>query len=102
VLQGVGGGILIPLMATLPLQAAHGRITGRMIATVSLPMLIGPMLGPVIGRLILHWLSWRWLFWVNVPLVVVGFGEDRQGRPRCYGFGPRRNSLVNPSEPPRM
>lgn len=73
VLQGVGGGILMPLMATLPLQAARGRVTGRMIATVSLPMLIGPMLGPVIGGLILHWLSWRWLFWVNVPLVVVGF-----------------------------
>ena len=73
VLQGVGGGILMPLMATLPLQAAKGRVTGRMIATVSLPMLVGPMLGPVIGGLILHWLSWQWLFWVNVPLVVVGF-----------------------------
>lgn len=72
-LQGVGGGILMPLMATLPMQAARGRITGRMIATVSLPMLVGPMLGPVIGGLILHWLSWRWLFWVNVPLVAIGF-----------------------------
>ncbi|MCG2801680.1 MAG: multidrug efflux MFS transporter [Cellulomonas sp.] len=72
-LQGVGGGILMPLMATLPLQAAKGRVSGRTIAMVSLPMLIGPMLGPVAGGLILHWLSWRWLFWVNVPLIVVGY-----------------------------
>lgn len=72
-LQGVGGGILMPLMATLPLQAAKGRVSGRAIATVSLPMLLGPMLGPLAGGLILHWLSWRWLFWVNVPLIVVGY-----------------------------
>ena len=72
-LQGVGGGILLPLMATLPMQAAGGRITGRMIALVSLPILIGPMLGPVIGAVILNWLTWPWLFWVNVPVLLVGF-----------------------------
>lgn len=71
--QGVGGGILLPLMATLPMQAAGGRITGRMIALVTLPILIGPMLGPVIGGVILNWLTWPWLFWVNVPVLIVGF-----------------------------
>ena len=71
--QGIGGGVLMPLMATLPMQAAAGRVTGRMIAMVSLPMVLGPVLGPIVGGAVLHWLSWRWMFWVNVPLLVVGF-----------------------------
>jgi EmrB/QacA subfamily drug resistance transporter len=93
-LQGVGGGILMPLMTTLPMQAVRGRVTGRMIATVSLPMLVGPMLGPVIGGLILHWLSWRWLFWVNVPLVIVGFVAAARALPAQDGLDRRRLDLL--------
>lgn len=84
-LQGVGGGILMPLMATLPMQAMKGRVSGRMIAMVSLPMALGPMLGPVLGGLILHWWSWRWLFWVNVPLMALGFALAWRALPRDEG-----------------
>ena len=72
-LQGVGGGILMPLMSTLPVQAAGGRISGRLLATVGLPAVLGPVLGPLVGGAVLHWLSWRWMFWINVPLLAVGF-----------------------------
>lgn len=72
VLQGVGGGLLLPLMSTLVMQAAGGRVLGRTMALVGLPAVLGPILGPVIGGVILHWLDWRWLFWVNVPFCVVG------------------------------
>ena len=41
-------------------------------ATVSLPIALGPIFGPVIGGVILNWLSWRWLFLVNVPVIAVG------------------------------
>ncbi|MFY9851332.1 MAG: MFS transporter, partial [Trebonia sp.] len=43
-----------------------------LIAAVSLPLALGPILGPVIGGVILNWLSWRWLFLVNVPVIAVG------------------------------
>lgn len=79
--QGIGGGILIPLMATLPMQAAAGRVTGRMMAAVSLPMVLGPVLGPLVGGAVLHWLTWRWMFWINVPLLVVGFVLARRRLP---------------------
>lgn len=72
VIQGVGGGIMLPLLSTLVVQAAHGRNLGRLMATVSLPVVLGPILGPVLGGLILNFGSWRWLFWVNVPFCVVG------------------------------
>lgn len=41
-------------------------------ATVSLPIALGPILGPVIGGVILDWLSWRWLFLINVPVIAAG------------------------------
>lgn len=72
VLQGVAAGLLIPLMQTLAVRAAGGRVTSRLIAAITVPAALGPIFGPVIGGLILNWLTWRWLFLVNVPLVGVG------------------------------
>jgi EmrB/QacA subfamily drug resistance transporter len=72
VVQGVGGGLMLPLLSTLVMQAAGGRAMGRTMALVSLPAVLGPILGPVVGGAILTWLDWRWLFWVNVPFCVVG------------------------------
>ena len=72
VVQGLGGGVMMPLMTTILMQAAHGQNVGRLMAAVSLPAALGPILGPVIGGLILNYLSWEWLFLVNVPLCLVG------------------------------
>ncbi len=72
VLQGLGGGVMMPLMMTLIMQAAHGQSMGRLMALVGLPASLGPILGPVIGGVILHWLDWPWLFLVNVPFCVIG------------------------------
>lgn len=71
-LQGVGGGLMLPLTSTLIVQAAGGQNLGRLMVAISLPVVLGPILGPVIGGLILGHLSWPWLFWVNVPFCVVG------------------------------
>jgi EmrB/QacA subfamily drug resistance transporter len=72
VLQGFGAGLIFPLMQTLAVRAAGGQVTSRLMAAVSLPIALGPILGPVIGGVILNWLSWRWLFLVNVPVIAVG------------------------------
>ena len=72
VVQGIGGGAMLPLLTTLLMQAAGGQGLGRLMAVVSLPTALGPILGPVIGGLILGAGDWRWLFWVNVPFVLVG------------------------------
>ncbi len=74
VLQGLGGGVMFPLMQSLAVQAAGGQTKGlgRLMAIVTVPIALGPILGPVIGGLILSGLSWHWLFLVNVPVVLVG------------------------------
>ena len=64
---------MLPLFSTMIMQAAAGRALGRTMSIVTLPFVVGPILGPVIGGAILNWLDWRWLFWVNVPFCVTGF-----------------------------
>jgi EmrB/QacA subfamily drug resistance transporter len=70
--QGAGGGLMLPLMTTLIFQAAGGKSLGRLVTYVALPALLGPILGPVIGGAILTHLSWRFMFWVNVPFCAAG------------------------------
>ncbi len=72
VVQGLGGGLMLPLMTTLIMQAANGQALGRLMSTISLPVVLGPILGPVIGGFILQHLTWPWLFWVNVPFCLLG------------------------------
>jgi len=72
VVQGIGGGLMLPLMTTLVFQAAGGKSLGRLVTYVALPALLGPILGPLIGGAILTHLSWRFMFWVNVPFCVIG------------------------------
>jgi MFS family permease len=86
VVQGLGGGMMVPLLMTLLVQAAGGRQLGRLMATVSLPVIIVPILGPVVGGLIVADLSWRWIFYVNVPVCLAGMilawrGLRAAGRP---------------------
>jgi EmrB/QacA subfamily drug resistance transporter len=72
IVQGAGGGIMLPLLVTLIMQAAGGKALGRTVTIVAMPALLGPILGPVIGGAILTHLSWRFMFWVNVPFCVAG------------------------------
>ena len=68
VLQGAGGGIMLPLLMNLMVQGSGGRPLGKVMATVSLPVLVGP----VLGGIIVSQLSWRFIFWVNVPFSLLG------------------------------
>ena len=69
VLQGFAAGFSMPVLQTLLMRAAGSRDTlGRLMAVVTVPALIAPIFGPVIGGLIIGHTSWRWLFYVNVPV----------------------------------
>ena len=72
ILQGVGAGVMLPLMQTLAMQNVDPRSRTRTMASISMPAALGPILGPVLGGLVLTWLSWRWLFLINVPVGIVG------------------------------
>lgn len=81
VVQGVGGGLMLPILQTVLLRASGGRRIGRLMAVVTIPALAGPILGPVVGGLIVGHLSWRWIFYVNVPFCVAAIWLARRGLP---------------------
>jgi EmrB/QacA subfamily drug resistance transporter len=71
VLQGLGGGMIMPAGMTILTQAAGPQRVGRIMSVVGAPMLLGPILGPVLGGWLVDDVSWRWIFYVNVPIGVV-------------------------------
>jgi EmrB/QacA subfamily drug resistance transporter len=71
VLQGLGGGMLVPVGFTLVAQSAGPQQVGRALALVGVPILLGPIFGPIIGGLIVTNAPWEWIFVVNVPIAVL-------------------------------
>ena len=69
VLQGFGGGMIMPVGMTVLAQTAGPTRIGRVMSVVGIPMLLGPIMGPVLGGLIVDNASWRWIFYVNLPIV---------------------------------
>src|ERR671930_422936 len=73
VLQGVGGGMIMPLMQLFLAQAAGPQRMGRVMSIVGVPLLLAPIFGPVIGGALVDAASWRWIFFVNLPVAGVAF-----------------------------
>jgi EmrB/QacA subfamily drug resistance transporter len=71
IFQGIGGGMLLPLAQTILVHEAGRERLARIVPFIAIPSQIGPVLGPVIGGLILSNASWRWIFYVNVPIVLI-------------------------------
>ncbi|MEA2201406.1 MAG: hypothetical protein QOI89_2002 [Solirubrobacteraceae bacterium] len=73
VLQGIGGGMIMPVGQLIMAQVAGPRRMGRVMGIVSMPAMLAPILGPVVGGLILQNLHWSWIFLVNVPIGLIAF-----------------------------
>ena len=70
IIQGMSAGIITTLMFTLLIKTTGQDNIGKVMAVVSTPMIFGPILGPVIGGFIIHIVSWRWMFFINVLVVI--------------------------------
>src|SRR4051812_26705890 len=68
VVQGFGGGMLMPLGMTILTRAAGPQRVGRVMAVIGVPMLLGPIFGPILGGWLVDDFSWRWIFFINVPI----------------------------------
>ncbi len=72
VAQGLGGGLILPALQTILATAAGPDRLGRIMALVAVPGQLAPLLGPVLGGLLVDGPGWRWVFWVSVPIGVAG------------------------------
>lgn len=71
VIQGLGGGMLMPAGMTILTHAAGPRRVGRVMSFLGIPMLLGPIFGPVLGGWLVDAYSWRWVFFINLPIGLV-------------------------------
>jgi len=71
VLQGMGGGMILPIGQLMMAEAAGPERMGRVMSIVAVPAMLAPILGPTIGGLILDNASWRWIFYVNLPIGII-------------------------------
>ncbi|MGW4370641.1 DHA2 family efflux MFS transporter permease subunit [Nocardia takedensis] len=71
VLQGLGGGMLMPLGMTILTRVAGPERIGRLMAILGVPMLLGPISGPILGGWLIDIASWHWIFLINLPLGIV-------------------------------
>jgi EmrB/QacA subfamily drug resistance transporter len=73
VLQGIGGGMIMPAVMTILTKKAGPHRMGRVMGVLGVPMLLAPVLGPILGGYFVDDVSWRWIFFINLPIGVVGF-----------------------------
>jgi EmrB/QacA subfamily drug resistance transporter len=73
VLQGFGGGMIMPVGQLIMAQVSGPKRMGRVMGIVAMPAMLAPILGPVLGGVILQNFHWSWIFLVNVPIGVVAF-----------------------------
>ena len=89
VLQGLGGGLVMPVGMTILARAAGQDRMGRVMALVGVPMLLAPALGPSLGGALIDGASWRLIFFVNLPI-----GSSRSCSPRACCRARRRARLA--------
>ncbi len=72
IVQGLGGAMMVPVGRLVVLRTVPRAGLVRAMSMVTMPALIGPAIGPLVGGFITTYASWRWIFFINVPIGVLG------------------------------
>ena len=91
VVQGVGGGMLLPLTFMILTREAGPARLGRLMSLLSIPMLLAPIGGPILGGWLIGKADWRWIFLINLPiglativLAAIVFARDHPARSETF------------------
>jgi EmrB/QacA subfamily drug resistance transporter len=90
VLQGLGAGMVMPVGQTVLVRAAPPERFGRVMAAMGVPAMVGPVLGPVLGGVLVTDLSWRWIFYINVPVCLAALALSGRALPSAAAPGRSR------------
>src|SRR3954454_23737108 len=92
-LQGIAGASLMPLSQATMLDVYPPKMIPRVMSIWSAAVILGPIIGPTLGGWLAEGLSWRWVFYINVPIGILAFlgiwtfmGHDEGGRERPFDF----------------
>jgi EmrB/QacA subfamily drug resistance transporter len=78
VLQGLGGGMIVPLIQTILARAAGPARLPRVMAVIGVPAMLAPVLGPALGGLLVSHASWRFIFYINIPICAAALVATRR------------------------
>ena len=87
IVQGMGGAMMTPVGRLIILRSVSKAELVNALMWLSIPAILGPIMGPPIGGAIVTFLSWRWIFWLNIPIGVIGiivatlYIPDMKGQP---------------------
>jgi EmrB/QacA subfamily drug resistance transporter len=85
IVQGIGGSLMVPVGRLVILRSIPKHEFVGAIAWLSMPALMGPVFGPPLGGFITTYFHWRWIFWINIPVGVLGFVLATLYVPATYG-----------------
>lgn len=81
VIQGIGGAMMMPVARLALLRAYPRSELLPVLNFVTMPGLVGPILGPVLGGVLVTWASWHWIFLINIPIGIIGILYARKYMP---------------------
>ncbi|MGV8916961.1 MAG: multidrug transporter subunit MdtD [Pseudomonas sp.] len=94
VVQGLGGALMMPVGRLIVLRAYPRSELVRIMSFITLPGLLGPLLGPTLGGWIVEYLSWHWIFLINIPVGLAGCLAIKRFIPDLKGGGRTRFDAV--------
>jgi EmrB/QacA subfamily drug resistance transporter len=94
ILQGLGGGMIMPVGQTIMARTAGPDKMNKVMALIGVPTLLGPILGPVLGGLIVSNFSWRWIFFINVPIGIAALFLAVRFLPTTHGDRSHRLDVI--------
>jgi EmrB/QacA subfamily drug resistance transporter len=78
VLQGVGGGMVLPVGQMILVKAAGPRALPRVMSMIGVPIILAPVFGPTLGGLLVEHAGWEWIFFVNIPVGIAAVIASRR------------------------
>lgn len=72
VIQGIGGALMVPVGRLTVIRIYPKHLMVQVLSFITIPGLIGPLLGPMVGGFLAQYLSWHWIFLINVPIGILG------------------------------
>lgn len=102
VIQGMGGGMLMPILQTIVVETVGQERSRKVMGTIGVASVLAPILGPIIGSVLLQSGSWRPIFWVNPPICILAIWLGRRviashrGEPQLASFDVSGFLLLSP------
>jgi MFS family permease len=87
IVQGIGGSMMVPVGRLVVLRTVQKTELVAALSWLTVPALVGPILGPPVGGFLTTYASWPWIFWINVPVGFLGIALATRYVPDLHGEG---------------